>query len=1122
MYDELLRNWQGVLARVGEDLAFTWPGRSHRATVEIENFLSEQHRHHVFDWRDLEGRADVVSWVKETYFALRASDPVPVLDQVRDELLQADTAFGPIVEEARLAFKASQEQAREVAAARDALAADLEARDLALEARAAEVRQLQEEVGHLNGAIAAAASQATTHQAEAVALRAERDDLEREVERVGAELRRLAAEVEAAEGRVNAADTEAASRREELTARDLALEARAAEVRQLQEELGHLNDAIAASASQATTHQAEAVALRAERDHLVRELERVGAELRRLAAEVDAAERRVGVADAEAARVREELTAAHTELERLRTAADEATSRAAAVEANSSAERDKLSADLATAQAEIAQLQQRAAVANAAMDALEARAAADRDELLRDLEEARARAHQLTERIYEVEREAGAERKRLLSDLDAANFEANRLANELAAKSLAAEELAFTADELLSTADAELEASRAEQDRLQTEIANAVEQHGQLLVLVGHLEASVERATAALSEHEQAAAAAVAGESAARAEFDAERSRLLQESEAARTELENARTEVELVQNELQVLRSEGANDRAAFIAELDAARTEAERLLAELETARTDAERRAARTAGLQAELDAYKALVHAVESVTGRRTPRRRTLSHLGTWLLPPTPRKLNYLWQYFLLRWTGRFDVDSYLLANPDVLAAGVNPLMHYIQYGREEGRAEAIQVSSSDDPAGTQASWPTAEVGSAGAELRDDLQVQTIQTPGAASSVDDLVGTAFPLLRPLRVFPTPTKQGRRLTLVTDSLNEGSLFGGVGTSIVLGSLLAQRLDASLRIVTRLVPPNPANFGIVQRSQEVEFDRNVEFVSIPLEGYESLPLHDRDLFLTTSWWSTWSTIRAVSPERVVYLIQEDERMFYPAGDEQAACSETIADSRIRFVVNTSMLRDHLVQEGFSNIDRRGIAFEPAFPETLFFPEARPADDPRRTFFFYARPNNVRNLFLRGLTAIDEAISADILDPDEWRFHFVGSGIPSIQLNRGVSPIVSENLPWPAYAALIRSVDLGLSLMSTPHPSYPPLDLAACGAVAVTNRYGVKQELNAYSSNIICTDLAHGSIVEGVAAGVRLAQDSMTRHRNYETQNLSRRWDSSLSAVLDWLSDWP
>ena len=45
----------------------------------------------------------------------------------------------------------------------------------------------------------------------------------------------------------------------------------------------------------------------------------------------------------------------------------------------------------------------------------------------------------------------------MLADLDAANAEANRLAKQLEATSLEAQELAATADELLSLADAELE-----------------------------------------------------------------------------------------------------------------------------------------------------------------------------------------------------------------------------------------------------------------------------------------------------------------------------------------------------------------------------------------------------------------------------------------------------------------------------------------------------------------------------------------------------------------------------------------------------------------------------------------------------------------------------------------
>ena len=195
----------------------------------------------------------------------------------------------------------------------------------------------------------------------------------------------------------------------------------------------------------------------------------------------------------------------------------------------------------------------------------------------------------------------------------------------------------------------------------------------------------------ALREHEQAAAAVAQESATRRAEFDAELTRLLNELETARTDLDNARSEIELVHNEREMLKSAAASERAAFSAEHDAARTEQDRLVAELETARTHANGLAAHTAELEAALGAHRALLHSLQSVTNRRTSRRRTLSQLGTWLLPPTPRKLNYLRRYLALRRSGEFDVDSYLLANPDVLAAGINPLMHYVEYGRQEGRA-----------------------------------------------------------------------------------------------------------------------------------------------------------------------------------------------------------------------------------------------------------------------------------------------------------------------------------------------------------------------------------------------------------------------------------------------
>lgn len=392
------------------------------------------------------------------------------------------------------------------------------------------------------------------------------------------------------------------------------------------------------------------------------------------------------------------------------------------------------------------------------------------------------------------------------------------------------------------------------------------------------------------------------------------------------------------------------------------------------------------------------------------------------------------------------------------------------------------------------------------------------VSEVAASAAPMAVDEVSAQRLPMLRPLSIFPVPGDGKRYVTVITDSLSAGSLFGGVGTSMIMAAMLARRLDASLRVLTRTQPPDAGNFATLLGAHEVEWDQDLQFEYAPLHGSGAVPYRQGEIFLTTSWWSTWGALRSVDPKRIVYLLQEDERMFYPAGDEQLACGEVLADERIRFVVNSAMLHDHLVGDGFENLRAKGIAFEPAFPDSIYFHQSGGRGE-RKRFFFYARPDNPRNLFLRGLDALTEAIGRGILKADEWEVHFVGSRIPAVTLPAGVTPVISENLPWPEYAALIRSVDVGLSLMATPHPSYPPLDLAACGAVAVTNRFGAKQSLDQYSRNIILAEVSRDALVQAIAQAVELAADEPRRLRNYREQGLSRSWNASFGPAVDQLS---
>ena len=405
----------------------------------------------------------------------------------------------------------------------------------------------------------------------------------------------------------------------------------------------------------------------------------------------------------------------------------------------------------------------------------------------------------------------------------------------------------------------------------------------------------------------------------------------------------------------------------------------------------------------------------------------------------------------------------------------------------------------------------------------ARLRERRRLRALAAPKPVATpvLSPILAGALPDLGALRVFRIPQAERRRLTLVTDSISPGSLYGGVATAILLSAILARRLDARLRIVTETQRGDPGAIATVLRAHACDYDEEIDLVfSDRRDGdrRRAIEVGDDELFLTTSWWTTANTLQAISPRQVFYLIQEDERMFYPQGDALLRASEVLARSDLRFIVNSRLMWDHFAATGLDNIVRRGVCFEPAFPRSSYYWEPSPGKE-RLDFLFYARPQNFRNLFLRGLEAVNAAIERDILPPERWRLTFIGRQLGPVTLARGAVPALIENLPLDRYAALVRRTDLGLALMYTPHPSYLPLDIAASGGVAVTNRYGPKRSLARYSESILCVDLDLEALVAGIAEGAALAADRDARLRNYENAGLGRSWQEAFAPVVKFVA---
>jgi hypothetical protein len=182
---------------------------------------------------------------------------------------------------------------------------------------------------------------------------------------------------------------------------------------------------------------------------------------------------------------------------------------------------------------------------------------------------------------------------------------------------------------------------------------------------------------------------------------------------------------------------------------------------------------------------------------------------------------------------------FSTAGYQASNPDVAAAGANPLLHYIRFGQAEGRSGSAPYLDVDDEMAMKG------VGSAGIVTRPEPRPLTVV---------EATARRWAALRPLRSYAVP-RGAARLSIVTDSIGPSSLFGGVGTAMVLGTLLANRMGANLRLVTRSERPDASALHATLRANRISLTGSAEAAFAAEAGGQDVPIADNDLFLTTSW---------------------------------------------------------------------------------------------------------------------------------------------------------------------------------------------------------------------------------------------------------------------------
>jgi GT2 family glycosyltransferase/glycosyltransferase involved in cell wall biosynthesis len=267
------------------------------------------------------------------------------------------------------------------------------------------------------------------------------------------------------------------------------------------------------------------------------------------------------------------------------------------------------------------------------------------------------------------------------------------------------------------------------------------------------------------------------------------------------------------------------------------------------------------------------------------------------------------------------------------------------------------------------------------------------------------------------------------------------ENPFYGGIATAL----RIAETLRSSHGVENRFICWAGPNEAWVRSALAAIFpglaDSSIFFHDGGSEtSFEGIP--DCDVGIATQWPTAYTLARYQGAKRYAYLIQDFEPMFHPAGTMYALAEETYRIGLYGLCNTRSMAR-------FYTEDYEGIAlpFVPAVDTDVFHADGRPArreGDPVRVFL-YARPGHWRNCWEMVSVALDELKARhgnglEIVTAGSWaRPEDLGRGITHLGL-----------LDYAATGDLYRSVDIGISLTVSPHPSYLPLELMACGAAVV------------------------------------------------------------------------
>lgn len=325
-----------------------------------------------------------------------------------------------------------------------------------------------------------------------------------------------------------------------------------------------------------------------------------------------------------------------------------------------------------------------------------------------------------------------------------------------------------------------------------------------------------------------------------------------------------------------------------------------------------------------------------------------------------------------------------------------------------------------------------------------------------------------------------YPIPYKDSKeklRINIVVPGFKKSIVYAGLTTAINAFIKLCDGVECDRRIIVMSNEKYHEKLTYGVNGFEHNNEKDGIFF---LRENPRISIRKNEIFVMTSWHTVYIVDRIYKWQRdmygetkykKVYFIQDYEPGFSPWSTEYMLAEATykLEKESTVAVFNSEELYRYFKLMNYSFSCE--VFFKPSLNEKLreYLYDSKSTNIKRnKIILVYGRISSYRNCFGLLIDAL-RIFSAQYKKAKEWRIISLGEIHDNIKLENN-EVISYGKVSLKEYAHYMCEAYLGVSLMASPHPSYPPLEMSTFGMKVITNNF-LNKDLSYFNDNINVVD---------------------------------------------------